>query len=75
MDGCSIVPSNWAFHIVVIALGVKVTTAVGVVDAKFCKLPEVNVDALIKTTPFALRFVGAVPVTPTPKVSTTAAVP
>ena len=74
-DGCSIEPSSVAFQTVVIALGVNVTTAVGVVDAKFCRFPDVSVEALIYTTPLALKFVGAVPVTPTPNASDTAAVP
>ena len=45
-DGCSIVPSRIAFQLVVIALGVNVTTAVAVVEASATRFPEVTVDAL-----------------------------
>jgi len=46
-DGCSIVPSSSAFQIVVIALGVKVTTAVGVVEARAVNVPVCVTDALV----------------------------
>ena len=45
-EGCSIVPSSVAFQFVVIALGVNVTTAVGVVDANSKRFPDVSVEAL-----------------------------
>src|SRR5579872_357124 len=74
LDGCSIVASRFARHTVVIALGVNVTTAVGVVDAKLTSVPVASTDALVNTVAPALADVGAVPVMPMPILSDTAAV-
>jgi hypothetical protein len=72
-DGCSTVASNSAFQTVVIALGVNVTTAVGVVEAKLTSVPVACTDALVKAVALALAEVGAVPVIPIPMLSETAA--